>query len=56
MNRISNMMLNGELDAKTGNAIIYACNATLSAVRLDEQQAKLDELERLVKEMERNEN
>lgn len=56
LNRISNMMLNGELDAKTGNAIIYACNATLSAVRLDEQQAKLDELERLVKEMERNEN
>ena len=48
VNRIANMLLNGELDAKTGNAILYAANVTLGAIRVDEQQAKLDELEKIV--------
>lgn len=56
LNRISNMMLNGELDTKAGNAIVYACNAALGAIRVDEQQSKIDELERLIKELERNES
>lgn len=45
------MLLNGEIDAKTANAILYAANVTLGAIRTDEQQAKLDELERIVEEM-----
>ncbi len=52
INRISNMLLNDELDPKVGNAILYACNISLSAVRVDDQQRKLEELERLVKEIE----
>ena len=56
INRINNMLLNGEIDAKTANALIYGCNAALGAIRVDEQQAKLDDLERLVEEMERNEH
>lgn len=52
VNRIANMLLNGEIDAKTANAILYAANVTLGAIRVDEQQAKLDELERIVEEME----
>lgn len=56
INRINNMLLNGEIDAKTANALIYGCNAALGAIRVDEQQSKLDELERLIKEMERNEH
>ena len=48
INRISNMLLNDELDPKVGNAILYACNISLSAVRVDDQQRKLEELERLV--------
>ncbi len=55
MNRINNMVLNGEIDTKTANALLYGCNVCLGAIRVDEQQAKLDDLERLVKEMERNE-
>ena len=51
VNRIANMLLNGEIDSKTANAILYAANVTLGAIRTDEQQAKLDELERLVEEM-----
>lgn len=46
------MLLNGEVDPKTGNAILYACNVCLGAIRVDDQQSKLDELERLVKELE----
>ena len=45
-----------ELDPKVGNAILYACNISLSAVRVDDQQRKLEELERLVKEMEANDH
>lgn len=56
VNRINNMVLNGEIDAKTANALLYGCNVCLGAIRVDEQQAKLDDLERLIKEMERNEH
>lgn len=56
INRINNMLLNNEIDPKTANALIYGCNAALGAIRVDEQQSKLDELERLIKEMERNEH
>lgn len=51
VNRIANMVLNGELSAKDANALLYACNVCLGAIRVDEQQAKLDELERIVEEM-----
>lgn len=56
INRINNMLLNGEIDPKTANALIYGCNAALGAIRVDDQQAKLDELEKLIKEMERDEH
>ena len=52
VNRISNLLLKGELDPKTANALLYACNVALGAIRADEQQRKLDELEALVKELE----
>ena len=51
VNRISNMLLNREIDPKTANAILYACNVCLGAIRTDEQQKKLDELEKLVEEL-----
>lgn len=48
LSRIMNMVVNGELDNKTANTIILGCNAVLSAIRTDEQQKKLDELERIL--------
>lgn len=51
VNRINNMVLNGDIDAKTANALLYGCNVCLGAIRTDEQQAKLEELERLVEEI-----
>ena len=53
-NRVANLVLNGEIDAKTANAILYACNVTLGAIRVDEQQTRLDELERIVNGLEVN--
>lgn len=50
VNRIANMLLNNEIDPKTANAILYACNVCLGAIRTDEQEKKLNELEMLVKE------
>lgn len=55
VNRVVNMLLNGEIDPKTANAIMYGANVTLGAIRTDEQQRKLDELEQLVEEMRKNE-
>lgn len=48
--RVANMVLNGELEAKDANAILYACNIVLSAIRVDEQERRIDELERMVTE------
>lgn len=49
------MLLNGDIDPKTANAILYACNVCLGAIRVDEQQAKINELEKLIREFEQNE-
>jgi hypothetical protein len=46
--RIAVMVLNDELDPKQANSIITACNAILSGIRTDEQQKKIDELEKLI--------
>ncbi len=51
VNRITNMLLNGEIDPKTANAILYGCNVCLGAIRVDDQQAKIDELEQILEEM-----
>lgn len=50
VNRINNMLLNGEIDSKTANALLYGCNVCLGAIRVDDQQAQLNELEKMVKE------
>lgn len=51
VSRVANMVLNGELEAKDANAIMYAANVILGAIRTDDQQRKLDELEQMVEEM-----
>ena len=50
LNRVANMLLNCQIDPKTANAIIYACNVVLGAIRTDDQEQRLDELERIIKE------
>lgn len=55
LTRVSNMVLNGELDPKR-NAIILACNAILSSIRTDEQGKKMAELEELLAELKRTKN
>lgn len=51
--RVLNMALNGEIDSRTANTIFYGCNICLNAIRIDEQQMKLEELERTVEELRR---
>lgn len=48
------MLLNGEIGAKAGHAILYGCRVCLESIRTDEQERRLDELEKLVKEFEQN--
>lgn len=54
LNRVSNMVANGELDPKRGNTIVLACNSILSAIKTVEQEKKIDELEKLLNEMGNN--
>ena len=56
LTRVSNMVLNGELDPKRANAIILACNAILSSIRTDEQGKKMAGLEELLAELKRTKN
>lgn len=49
--RVANMLLNGEIGAKAGQAIVSACKVCLDSIRTDEQQKKLDELERIVEQL-----
>lgn len=44
------MVLNGEMESKEANTLIYACNSALSAVRTDEYRRKVEELEMLLLE------
>ncbi len=48
LTRVMNMVANGEMDHKTANTIILGCNAVLSSIRTDDQQRKIDELERIL--------
>lgn len=50
INRIANMVINREIEAKDANTILYACNITLSSIRTDEQEKRLQELENLINE------
>jgi hypothetical protein len=54
--RVANMLFNDELDPKQANALILACNAILGALRIDEQQARLEELEALVEDVQKDRN
>lgn len=47
--RVANMVINERIDTKAANSIVVACNAILGAIRVDEQQKKLEELEAIIK-------
>ena len=51
LSRILNMVANGEMESKTANTIILGCNAVLSSIPSDEQEKKIEELNRLLEEM-----
>lgn len=51
LSRVMNMVVNGEMDNKTANTIIVGCNAVLSAIRTDDQQRKINELEKILGEI-----
>ncbi len=49
---LANMTYKGEIDTKTANSLILACNAILSGIRTDEQEKKIVELEQILSERE----
>jgi len=53
--RVTNMIANGKMDTKVGNTIISACNSVLSAIRTDEQDKKIAELQQLLENLNQRE-
>lgn len=53
LTRVINMAANGQIDSKTANTIILGCNAVLSSIRIDEQQRKIEELEKIIRNLEK---
>lgn len=50
--RVSNMVVNGQIEAKEANSIISACNAILGAIKTEDQQKRIEELEKKIIEYE----
>lgn len=53
LTRVMNMAANGQIDSKTANTVIAGCNAVLSSIRVDEQQRKIEELEKILNNLQR---
>ncbi len=51
LTRVMNMVANGQMDNKTANTIILGCNAVLSSIRTDDQQRKIEELEKILESL-----
>lgn len=54
LSKIANMLLNNQIDPQRATAITNCCNSVLNCIRIDEQQKKLAELEKLLDEVEAN--
>lgn len=52
--KVANMTYKGEIDTKTANSITATCNVILSGIRVDDQEKKIAELERILNENEDN--
>lgn len=50
LNRISNMLLNKEIDPNTAKALTYSCNIILSALRVDEYEKEVERLKDILTE------
>ena len=48
--KVANMTYKGEIDTKTANSITATCNVILSGIRVDDQEKKIAELERILNE------
>lgn len=53
LTRVMNMVANNQMDTKTANTIILGCNAVLSSIRTDDQQRKIEELEKILNNLQR---
>ena len=48
LSRVTNMLMNDEIDSKKANTIIYACNSILNSIRTDELEKQVQEMEALL--------
>lgn len=48
LSKITNMIINNEIDPKKANTIIYSCNSILNSIRTDELEKQLQEMEEII--------
>ena len=46
--KVANMVINNEIDNKKATTFTYVCNGILQSIRADEQEKRIEELERYV--------
>lgn len=56
LTRISNMVLNQEIEPRQANSIILAANAILNSCRIDEQQKQITELAAILEQVTAEDN
>ncbi len=54
--KVANEVRDGRLSPSQGNSIISAANAILSSIRTDEQERKIQELEKILESYGKKEN
>ena len=48
LSKITNMIINNEIDSKKANTIIYSCNSILNSIRTDELEKQLQKMEEFI--------
>ena len=52
MNRVANMVAEGQIEPKAASAIVYAANAALKSIDMEEQAVKIKDLQALLMQIE----
>lgn len=54
LQKVANMCASGELEAKKANAIIYACNSVLTAIKIEDEEKIAKDLKERIEALEKD--
>ena len=51
LSKLVNLVANGDIDVKTANSIAYLTSYILQSIRVDEQEKQIEELKKILEEI-----